>query len=1561
MAPIRDWDRLRWPLARLIKGLSSLNSEDETKKVRQAITHAIVSGQTWDTVDPVPAPPEGPSDTSPRPIERRDGTVVTDDDLRLADTLRPADDSLVISQRVVLRPVGLHESSQLFIRYEHSQGLVPVSTFGPLLDALGRRLELTVYKQSAFTALRGGFFISTTTSPTQSPFIARFGECTLWVPANAFATTAPSNGYFGLRVKSGTATTPPVQWSNVVVELEQPAPWDGQLATRFSRTVPSSITITIATNPNPLRGTLSTTVGNTADVFGNSMTLRYAGATAEYDPITNRLSFPLSNTSASLSLSDVDSDFVHFSGTAQLTRTVWSFPVMLFSTTGQFSAVAGNGAISLTISPGLRSRYLDDQDIWTYGDVEVAIDDTAVSISGNSAWTNATRSLDVWLHGDPRIQHRSSKIRRSTITLKSKSTLKNLAKRGFTFKYLIQANGRESWSYATLLSASLGSPITVNGAKTSFNGIGVVLLARTKAGSLPQVAIESRRTGSPAAAKASYAMENMLLSASNVSHMFAYGEYSWQDRSLISGSITLPASLLDALPILPDPYATNTRKTIGEFIGDMLFRLRFDGIREVNATVQLPPNALGRITALTGSPFDPETRPEFRFKLPAVKLWEDISAGRIANSSRYTSLEPYLRNEPAFLDVSTNSSHLGISFSPQNSPLVVKDMTASTYADQVRVFSPPAVHWESLYMTEPTPGNKINYPSSGIGTKLTTESVTLVPIAPRHVLNEAISAYNPINRTVRPRIVAANVQLPFGAHAKVATDKETPAAPSKRLRLVQPVFQKEATPSPGTTNTNENNQVKLTGGPQVSFRCFPADEPRGFPGFAFLPYQEQSPLPNFITTQFNQDFSGLVPLTGLDISGYGASMFSTWQPTVPPPVGISKVTMDVVVGRTAREVVQMSSIMYPYGVRVIRTVTIVRLNNGRVEGRDSGWLAASDGYYDFGEPAAGQERLKIHLGLVRGVKQVTNIKPVDGSENVVKFDCYMDIEGSEDNKLIPAQNQTGYIVTRSSNPSEPPKSLAANDYAVILQTHELGGPVDAIVRLGNSQQRLRVSRVLAGRCQNTTQGRADEFPMELWGTPLVPGGGQWAFTNSVQKELGKGVQTAVDSWGVPVVRKGLDGATRAASAIRIASAWDALSESSAYNLIHSADTHRLMFPAPELLPAAAGNAIRGFTSKVPLLADGFALATSNGIFPEVETCIPLEGASQVLKFLDGGHYEYKPVEQGKLALKELERHLRQDGNFASVVSTAGKLLQDGQREKAYLDMVISTATGAKDLSLSNLSMITQGAGGKELNRVVGSVLSSATKLPIFQNAEHIFGELLGQVQKVVNFLNKLKVLPPLKVSMTNEWALEVSTSMGLDDFLQRLGVGEGAAAIKEIIQGLNFALKARTTPTSAVFTMAVDVTIKIPTGLGPAVLGVGGFKVRAGTEGNVVEMTLGAGIGLEIKVGPFGASAYYSQSQSIIISKDIYGVAATCVLKVHVNLVVATADLLLEARLGLIGGPCSQHDQHHEDTIYAYAQVRIALHVSIFLVINCSVDETAEWNNNMNNGPCHLPLMKPMP
>ena len=69
-----------------------------------------------------------------------------------------------------------------------------------------------------------------------------------------------------------------------------------------------------------------------------------------------------------------------------------------------------------------------------------------------------------------------------------------------------------------------------------------------------------------------------------------------------------------------------------------------------------------------------------------------------------------------------------------------------------------------------------------------------------------------------------------------------------------------------------------------------------------------------------------MPVTRIDFSGYGESLFSNWRNPTDDPVAVSQARFDVLVGRTAYEVVQVRSILYPYAVRVVRTITIDSLN-----------------------------------------------------------------------------------------------------------------------------------------------------------------------------------------------------------------------------------------------------------------------------------------------------------------------------------------------------------------------------------------------------------------------------------------------------------------------------------------------------------------------------------------------------------------------------------------------------------------------------------------------------------
>src|SRR5690606_23915025 len=137
-----------------------------------------------------------------------------------------------------------------------------------------------------------------------------------------------------------------------------------------------------------------------------------------------------------------------------------------------------------------------------------------------------------------------------------------------------------------------------------------------------------------------------------------------------------------------------------------------------------------------------------------------------------------------------------------------------------------------------------------------------------------------------------------------------------------------------------------------------------------------------------------VPLERIGISGYGASTFSNWENKDALFAQTSQAFFNVATGRTSREVVQDKSMVYPWGIRVVRTITLIRMGNGYVARVDSGWQAQSDGLFDFRYPVndlvsdpANPKKIpqphpnpyRIHPGPVRGLRNVRNIREIPKS------------------------------------------------------------------------------------------------------------------------------------------------------------------------------------------------------------------------------------------------------------------------------------------------------------------------------------------------------------------------------------------------------------------------------------------------------------------------------------------------------------------------------------------------------------------------------------------------------
>lgn len=141
--------------------------------------------------------------------------------------------------------------------------------------------------------------------------------------------------------------------------------------------------------------------------------------------------------------------------------------------------------------------------------------------------------------------------------------------------------------------------------------------------------------------------------------------------------------------------------------------------------------------------------------------------------------------------------------------------------------------------------------------------------------------------------------------------------------------------------------------------------------------------------------------------------------TAPDQIGITKVALEAMVGRAAREVVQVRSVMAPYAVRVVRTITIERSNSGAVLRTDSGWQAVTDGSYDF--PANTTHPIVTHPGVVT---TATNVKNIRDLGSLVCFDCTLQLENSVGAIKSSHQMRVAIMWGSTLTPNRPPPKCA---------------------------------------------------------------------------------------------------------------------------------------------------------------------------------------------------------------------------------------------------------------------------------------------------------------------------------------------------------------------------------------------------------------------------------------------------------------------------------------------------------------------------------------------------------
>jgi hypothetical protein len=1130
-------------------------------------------------------------------------------------------------------------------------------SFGPFIDPDHRPVWFTVYKTSPYVALLsiGGDpivflpFIAGLEQPA-TEFVFPAGS--VWISARLLAPEAPARSYCGLRVTSANLqldTLGTIEAIAIVIQSGTQLRLDLELdpsqhridATqgalhpgRIRANYPTSVHLVGSSSGLQIEGISTAELS----VFGTDVGLRWQpGISPAYDKQSNRILVPYAPDAANLNIEARSSHF-HISGVAEVRGAAWALRVAQpYLEEGPYrpptlGEAAGVGELALTLDPGLQAEWTDLSEPIRLRATQLLFESTgstlyatATNDAGGShrfgLWPDARAprhrcSLQLDYRGEFSVSFRLETDTSEALACDSVETTPPERSRGETLCLL--RLDRPVLADGTRLT---GGPVKcrsifLHGPNTD-PGLLVIHLAPSGPSA---VSDRSRRY---------FALENALLKATSFLALFVFGSIDSAADRLKRGVVSLHFGIGSIVPILPDPYTGNFappgQGPIQENAARLSSRTRWaDPDSTPEFTLWLAPfyeedPAFPGLFPSALTPNPPTPQPPIDTEVQNEDNEREKSLRQIFDNSIKGAPEPLLY----LLDLSSNADQFGIGLGfPAGEGLqsrtVIRRRSIVTLARDLRIFAVPQIQWEPVWTiqnaTLPAFPSPLISRDDGGATLLGIDTVNLVPIDPAQAVRGLVNEFERRDPSIT---AAALFTLPFGMKAVAAPlydpGPEEPLARGAALDLVQP--------------RKSGNEV--SGALQISLTAVDplSAVDRESPGFSGATIQLRNCIDssagkrlsvladkqaNSVQNIFNSEFGpgsarARVPISRIDFSGYGASLYSRWQNPAASTAATSQVYFDVAVGRTAHEVVQVRSVLYPWGVRVVRTITIERAASGGVFRRDSGWVAISDGVFDF--PAGSQ--IETHPGVVKGVFNVRRIRDtthtfqraVGGSGirmTAVRFDADVrisDVVVGASNGLVPSIDQIGFVQIEGT-------SLTPGQYAALLDAEgPLGGPVDCIIDIGGSGQRMRVTRVdvaAARRPPNPV-----EFAAAARGSLLLPNAGQWS---AARQSVGVSAEcVAADPHsGVPLIRHGYRNISDAVNSApyRFAEPGDLFVPglSGTYlALLWSMGTQRVLFPQPHIVKDT--RAIRGAAK--PLLADPFAINATSAVFPAPFACLEI--------------------------------------------------------------------------------------------------------------------------------------------------------------------------------------------------------------------------------------------------------------------------------------------------------------------------------------------------------------------
>lgn len=1362
----------------------------------------------------------------------------------------------------------------------------------------------------------------------------------VWFASQLLDATAPAGSWTGVQTSGGTVSfsgavsgtgNEIVVPSGVSVEVNvntaSPPPGTGTGPGQDSRDA-------IVDVPASFRLSVGVTAGLTLDpaevarlsAFGFGTNLTPATGPVSYNAALNVLAVPLTAQTSPFTVGSVKATAFSLAGTAPVTAAAWALPVAVIDP-ANLGAASGAGSLMLGLGPGLTGTWL--------GQSTAVPLMQALLVAGPASLAVLTADAQ----GDLVLQQPAMPgTEPGRLDLRWTTT--------FPVAFVSEAAGAEGVATQANLSAAFDRPVDLRGERLSLQAQAIaVLFAATAQGTFLLIDGQLQPL-SPS--PIGFALVNAVLRVTPAASIVLYGAYD--GTTLDPAAVLLAYRLLALVPTLPDPYAAS--------YGSILAALDQEGGELVSILGWLATTsgfdfrllqgegvfALGRSRA---DPFQAEQAPTALVALGGTNLWPQATKA-LGQTLAFERSSAGL----ILLDVSTNAGQFGVAWDPSQrttGAVAVQNLTFVADGADVLLLTLPAVQWEAVEtIADPGPDplpQWVNFGNSGVPTVFSVPTATLVPVYPAAAITGLVDNF----AQRQPLTSQARFTLPFGIVALASLHGLVPGGDSRSTTVV----------------LNQPAGGSLQGAPQLRIDAHDAALSTGqspaMDGYTVqLPVAQPgnySVLGTDVTTTFNSylgdgGFRPMVPVTRIDVSGYGQSLFSDWRNPYTDPVAVSAARFDVLVGRTAFEVVQIRSKLFFYGLDVVRTITIQRRNNAIITRTDSGWQAVSDGTYQF--PGS---NIVTHPGVVTQITNVTNITDTGqvitlsgGVEMAaVYFDGDLILDGAPANpdgspRLAPAQGQFGFIQLTAGN------LIDALQYSDLLgQAGPLGGPLDTDIVVGSGTQVMHLQQVGVG----VTQGMGGpQIAVAVWGAPAFPGGGQWSVVE-IGNPASAPAALAQDT-GVPLIRAGAAGTPPPPSSpYRFADPADLNQPANPgrdYALLHAMGTQRALYPRPKI---EATDPAQVTSTQIGSVADPYSLGTALGAYPTPDKTVPFPTAAWALVVGADGNYKLDlpspfPAGVGRRTLEQ-----------------AGSVRGDVDYTAAQVTYTVDTSQAVGwQFRVDNVVKIMNTTSLGDVIKLGASIAASDGATTQFEQPTLLLGGALSIVQDILTILAEFGITGVLTALMTNSWALK-------------------AAEIVPVVDGQGHPLQIPPYPDPSPDFKLDDTEIKVEWDVAPtadaATFSIGGqpmfaihvipnvyvtaiikFSVEVSTaDGTDYSLLIGVGLAFSLDAGPFSFKGLFAITFAGVWGDSVLGYAIGFLLEVEASIEpIISVKLSLEGQLALVKA-C---EGTATATKYGAARLILAVEVSVCLVFSISFElQTTTYKvlEGPDGSACPLPSVLP--